>query len=116
VGGAGGRLDHLLANFALLASEAFASLRIVAYTGDARVTVVRDAAELPGKPGSLLTLLALGGPARGVDITGVRYPLDGAQLDPGSTLGVSNELVEPTATVRVGTGVVLAVQPYGGER
>src|SRR5690348_5635560 len=36
VGGAGGRLDHLLANQLLLASDAYADLRIEAIAGDAR--------------------------------------------------------------------------------
>jgi thiamine pyrophosphokinase len=116
MGGAGGRLDHFLANQLLLASDAYAQLRIEAITGDARTTVVRDRAELRGKPGSLVTLLAIGGPAYGVQTTGLRFPLHGETLVSGSTRGVSNEMEEPIASVSCTAGVLLAVQPFGGER
>jgi thiamine pyrophosphokinase len=116
VGGAGGRLDHFLANQLLLASDAYEHLRIEAITGDARCTVVRDHVELRGKPGSLVTLLAIGGAASGVRTTGLRFPLRGEALLPGSTRGVSNEMDEPIATVSCDGGVLLAVQPFGGER
>src|SRR5690242_4120491 len=106
VGGAGGRLDHLLANQLLLASDTYQHLHVECLAGDARCTVVRGRAELHGKPGSLLTLLALGGPANGIRTTGLRYPLDNDTLHPGSTRGVSNELVEPRATLECDDGVL----------
>lgn len=114
VGGAGGRLDHLVANLLLLTSPAFAHLDIEALVGTARVTPVRGTTELVGAKGDLVTLLAVGGPARGVRTTGLVYPLDGEDLHPGSTRGVSNELAAPLATVSLAAGTLLAIQPYGG--
>jgi thiamine pyrophosphokinase len=114
VGGAGGRLDHFLANVLLFASDDYAHLRITGLVGDARITVVRRETELRGEPGSLLTLLAVGGPARGVRTTGLRFPLVSEELTPGSTRGVSNEMLEPTAVVDLDEGVLLAIQPTGG--
>jgi len=66
VGGAGGRLDHFLANALLLASDDFAALHIEARLGGARVHVVRDQIELAGSPGDLVTLLPVGGPASSI--------------------------------------------------
>ena len=40
----------------------------------------------------------------GVDIEGAYYPLHGAELVPDYPLGVSNEFVEPTVTLRCQTG------------
>lgn len=111
VGGHGGRLDHLLANVALLASAPYAPLRITGLLGDAVVTVVRDRATVPTAPGSLLTLLAMHGPAEGVTTEGLAYPLHDAHLEPGSSLGVSNRCTGPTATVSVRAGTVVVVQP-----
>jgi thiamine pyrophosphokinase len=111
VGGSGGRLDHFLANALLLASPAYADIEIEALVGDARITVVHERARLSGTPGDLCSLLAVGGPARRVRTTGLRYPLDGEDLLPGSTRGLSNEFVEPVATVSLEHGAVLAVQP-----
>jgi thiamine pyrophosphokinase len=111
VGGYGGRLDHFLANALLLASPAFADLEIEALVGDARITVIHRKARLSGAPGDLCSLLAVGGPARGVRTTGLRFPLEGEDLLPGSTRGVSNEFIEPRATVSLDQGALLAVQP-----
>ena len=111
VGGHGGRLDHLLANALLCASPRFATLRIEARMGDARVTVIHDRAEIDGAPGSLCSLLPVGGPADGVSTTGLRFPLHNETLEPGSTRGVSNEFLASTATVSLQGGVLLAVVP-----
>jgi len=114
VGGSGGRLDHLLANVLLLASPTFADLEVEALVGDARVVVIHDHARLSGTPGDLCSLLAVGGPAHRVTTTGLRYRLDGEDLQPGSTRGLSNELAEPVATVSLEHGTVLAVLPDPG--
>jgi thiamine pyrophosphokinase len=114
VGGSGGRLDHFLANALLLASPSFADLDIQALVGDARITVVHRDARLTGAPGDVCSLLAVGGPARGVRTTGLRFPLHGEDLLPGSTRGLSNELTEPVATVSLEHGALLAVQPDTG--
>jgi thiamine pyrophosphokinase len=111
IGVDGGRLDHFLANALLLAAPAFARLRIRARVGDADVVVVRDAAELRGRAGDLCSLLPLGGPARGVRTERLRYPLHGETLWPGSTRGVSNELLGSSARVTLDDGVLLAVLP-----
>ena len=115
VGGHGGRLDHFLANALLLASSALAGLRVEARLGDARVFVVRDEHELHGEAGDLCTLLPLGGPALGVRTEGLRYPLHGETLEPGSTRGVSNELLSSVARVSLVDGVLLAILPDPGK-
>lgn len=113
VGGAGGRLDHFVANSLLVASPQFAHLDVEALIGAARVKPIHASAELEGSPGDLVTLLAVGGPALGVRTTGLVYPLDGEDLFPGSTRGVSNELCASSATVSLLQGTLLAVQPFG---
>ena len=111
IGGHGGRLDHLLANVALLAAPEYETLRITALLGQAVVTVIRDRATLPGRPGELLSLLAMHGAAHGVTTGGLRFPLEHATLPVGSSLGVSNEFTGSHATVVVTDGVLVAVQP-----
>lgn len=111
LGGHGGRLDHLLANALLLAAPRYSAVELHAHMGAAHLTVVRSEATLHGTPGDLVTLLAVGGPAEGVRTEGLLYPLDGDDLLPGGTRGVSNELSHEQATVRIERGVLLAVQP-----
>lgn len=112
-GGDRGRLDHLLANALLLAAPRFAELRVDAVLGEARLHVIRGERELEGRPGELVSLLAVGGPARGVRTRGLRYPLDGGDLLPGSSLGLSNEFLDERASVWVREGTILAIRPGG---
>jgi thiamine pyrophosphokinase len=79
--------------------------------GDARIWVVRDERTIEGDVGDLVSLYAVGGPTRGVTTRGLRWALHDGELVPGSSLGLSNEFVEPQATVRVRDGVVLAIRP-----
>ncbi len=111
VGGDGGRLDHLLGNAFLLGSDRWAAVEIDAVLGDARITVVRDEREIEGEVGELISLYAVGGPARGVTTQRLRWSLRDGELLPGSSLGLSNEFAASRATVRVREGVVLAIRP-----
>ena len=112
VGGSGGRIDHFLANAALFTASAYSELELTWLPGNAAVHVVRDRIELSGSPGDIVSLLPYGGPARGVTTVGLRWPLIGAELGPGTSLGVSNQMIESTATVELVDGVLLAIQPH----
>ena len=111
VGGHGGRVDHFIAGALLLASPRFDAVRITAHVGSAVLNVVRDEVVLAGEIGTLVSLLPVGGDASGVWTDGLEYKLCGETLRAGSTRGVSNVMVAATATVTVGSGVLLAVQP-----
>lgn len=106
-----GRLDHLLAAVALLASPRYAAVAVEGWFGPARLTVVRSSATLVGWPGALVTLLPVHGPAEGVTTEGLLYPLDNEDLLPGSTRGVSNEMLGERAGVALGGGVLVAIVP-----
>ena len=111
IGGAGGRFDHVVAGVLQLAHERYGHVAMEARFGAARLTVVRGEQELHGQPGDLLSLLPVGGPARGITTTGLLYSLVDEDLLPGTSRGVSNELEAQVATVSVRDGVLLAVQP-----
>jgi thiamine pyrophosphokinase len=114
VTGAGDRFDHALAVALSLAAPArapAAGVAVEAWIGTTHLWVVRDEVALAGRPGDLLTLVPVHGPARGVTTAGLLYPLADEDLDAGTTRGVSNEWAEPVATVRVRSGVLLAVAP-----
>ena len=98
LGGAGGRLDHALANVAALASPDLAGVEVRARLGPDDVHVVRDSLELDLPAGATVTLLPPGGPARGVTTT-------------WSARGVSNLVDEPPVRVDVRDGCVLVVVP-----
>ena len=110
-GGGGARVDHHLAELVLLASARFAPLHLDARIGTARAVPVHagEGVSLTGAPGAVLTLIALGGPAIGITTAGLRWPLRAETLEPGSTRGVSNEIVEGPLHVALTGGSLLVV-------
>ncbi|MBU1866338.1 MAG: thiamine diphosphokinase [Actinobacteria bacterium] len=116
VGGAGfDRIDHFLANALLLTAPRYAAMRLEWRVKGARVVPVHDRIEIGGAPGDVVTLLPIGGGAAGITTTGLRWPLQAATLDPGSTRGVSNEMTGSAAVVGLEQGTLLAIHT-GGNR
>ncbi len=111
VGSASGRLDHALGILLAGAGDRWAGLRIDLRIDAARAWIVRDRVEVHGEPDTVVSLLAVGGPATGVTTTGLRWRLADAAMSPGIAVGLSNLMTGPTATVTVGTGTLLVVQP-----
>jgi thiamine pyrophosphokinase len=111
LGPAGGRFDHVLANAWLLASPRYAIVDVEARFGAAHLVVVRSSAVLAGRPGELVTLLPVHGPVAGVVTDGLLYPLRDEDLLPGSTRGVSNEMLGDRARVSVRAGALVAILP-----
>ena len=113
VTGTGDRFDHALALALSLAGDRLAGATVEAWIGPAHLWVVRARLAFEGHPGMLVSLVPAHGPARGVTTAGLLYPLRGEDLDPGTTRGVSNELVGRDAAVEVEGGVLLVVAPGG---
>lgn len=105
--GTGTRLDHTIAALGALGAELLDPVpHVDAWFGGDRIVVVR-----PGQPetipvadGATFSVLALHGACDGVDVSGARWPLHAARLEPLSGLGVSNVAAEPDVTVSVSTG------------
>jgi thiamine pyrophosphokinase len=113
-GGDGGRLDHVLGNALLLASPRWASVQVDAVFGSAIAHVIRGARRLNLSTGETISLFAVGGIARGVTTSGLRWALADDDLLPGSTRGISNEAVSTPVSIEVREGTLVAVRP-GGE-
>jgi len=119
VGALGGlRLDHGLANVAMLALPELAGIdvRIVARTTRIRVLTGTDpggsavGCDLPGRIGDLVSLLPLGGDVLGVTTSGLLYPLDDEALRLGRTRGLSNIRATSSAQVTLRSGRLLVIE------
>ncbi len=110
VGASGDRLDHTLSNVLLLPGmPAGVQVSLVDDKNVVRLLRPGTAATVAGRPGEYLSLLPLTPEATGVSITGVKWPLADATLRWGESLGVSNQLAAPAATVSVRTGLLLVI-------
>lgn len=111
LGGTGDRLDHTISNLLLLPGI---PSRVNVTVADAKnlIRLLRPGgrATLRGEAGSYLSLLPLSPEAKGVVAEGVKWPLDGATLRWGQSLGVSNQIVDDEAFVAVREGFLLVVQ------
>ena len=109
LGARGGRMDHELGNVLLLAHPRLEGLQVRLLTDNQEASLVRGEAVFKGTPGDLLSLLPIGGDARGITTQGLAYPLDDEQLFFGPARGVSNVFTASEACVRLGSGVLLAI-------
>jgi thiamine pyrophosphokinase len=116
------RLDHELGVILAFAAPYLAERRVELWWGPARVQVVHGpgSATVEAPARTLVSLLPLHGPAVGVTTSGLRYPLRGEPLLPGSGRGISNEVQGDGGghgpppfppTVRLEAGTLLVVQP-----
>ncbi|MBC8363895.1 MAG: thiamine diphosphokinase [Actinobacteria bacterium] len=111
VGSASGRLDHALGILLVGAGDRWSGLRIDLRIDAARAWIVRDHLQIDGRPGDVVSLLAVGGSATGVTSTGLRWRLAAATMSPGVAVGLSNLMTETTATITLTGGTLLVVQP-----
>lgn len=108
LGGLGGRLDHTVANFTVLAYALAHSARAVLRDEKNAALLLRDAAlRIPACPGFKMSVFPYGGGAQGVTLRGVKYPLEAYTMGPYCTLGVSNEILPGGGEVSVKSGTLL---------
>ncbi len=119
IGALGGeRIDHALANVALLARQDLIDRPTVLLDGRSRISLLRapgqgggaGSAALDGAPGSMVSLLPWGGDAHGVTTAGLVYSLADEPLALGSARGVSNAIARQGASVIVRRGLLLVVE------
>lgn len=104
VAAGGGRADHALANLSVL--PLFRGRARVRLVDDLfEISLVEGTAGIAGRPGTVVSLLSIGR-SRGVRTSGLRWNLDGVDLD-FSPIGVHNEIVGETATITVQEGDLL---------
>ena len=108
LGAFGGRPDQALANLLLLALPELASHRVLMIDGRWSVRVIRGGERVTfrGTPGDCLSLIALGGPARGITTERLAFPLAAEMLAFGPARGVSNRFEAESATVTVQEGLL----------
>lgn len=113
LGATGTRLDHTLSNLGSLVSMADLGIPCMIVDEHNEMEVIKGPAEkiyLPRTPGDYLSILALSGPARGIDLIGFSYPMEDGELQPYISLGISNEIIEKEATLRVREGRLLVIR------
>ncbi len=118
LGALGGlRVDHTLANVALLQHPALGGRPVILFDeGASRISLLEAgdgegvSRDLAGSEGDLVSLLPLGGPAASVTTEGLRYRLADEPLELGRSRGLSNVRTAPVARIFVGSGRLLVIE------
>jgi thiamine pyrophosphokinase len=111
-GGMGTRLDHTMANVHLLLLPMQLGISACLIDSKNRISLqshnfsIRKAEQY----GQFVSLLPFTEKVSGLTLTGFKYPLDHITLSSGSSLGISNEIVEETALVELTEGILLVFE------
>lgn len=105
----GGRLDQTIANILLMTLPLLSGRDVRLIDGSQTAFIVRKEARIVGQPGDIVSLIPLGGAARGVSTQGLAYALNEGSLPFGPALGVSNHMDGSEAWIQVREGLLLCV-------
>ena len=106
----GPRLDHTLANLQVLAFLAQHNAKGYLVGNEHIVTLVKDGTlRFPREAEGIVSVFCLGQDATGVNIRGLKYPLENGTLTAAFPLGVSNHFTGRPARITAHAGLVLAL-------
>lgn len=114
LGATGGRMDHAIGNIHLL----YACLKKGAKAAIADeknwITVLDKGRTFRAEDvkGKYISFLPLTGEVKGITLTGFKYPLFKKDIDVGTSLCISNELVGEEGTIDFDSGVLLCVESH----
>ncbi len=115
---AGPRLDHALANVALLTMDELGGRDVRLIDQGARVRFLRApdptgaaaSLVLEGRIGDVVSLLPWGAAVTGISTTGLHYPLRDEVLVEGRSRGLSNVRIAASASVTVRDGRLIVIE------
>lgn len=105
-------MDHAIANIHILkdALEAEIPCQILdeynrIYLINKEMTLSKDKAY-----GKYVSLIPLTSTVEGLTLTGFKYPLNNYTLPIGTSLGISNEIIEKTAHIEMKKGILIVIE------
>ena len=106
----GPRLDHTVSNFQTLQFLADRGARgYLAGLSYAATVVSGETLVFPAEAEGILSVFCMGPDARGVNLRGLKYPLEDGCLSAGFPLGVSNHFMGQASSVSVERGSLLVL-------
>lgn len=116
LGGVGGRLEHTMGNLQLLDWLTTQGAQGFLAGEKTAATALRDGAlTFPPTMGGYLSVFCNSGTARGVTLSGLKYPLDNYEMTGSFPIGVSNQFTGVPATVSVDDGCLLLLWEEKGD-
>ncbi len=109
-GGIGSRLDHTLQNVQILYKILIGGSKAKLVNEYNTIQLINQEIKLSGDVGQLVSLIPMSEKVTGVTTNKLKYELQNAQLWLGNSLGVSNVMTAPEASVEIKSGLLLVIQ------
>lgn len=112
LGASGSRMDHTLANICLLYGLLEKNIKASIVDEHNKVYLIKEDTTLHKEKlhGPFISLLPFVNEVTGVSLIGFKYPLTDYTMKPYSSLGVSNEIIENTADIKLQSGILIVIE------
>lgn len=110
LGATGSRIDHMLANISLLKLGAERGIPISIIDNKNHIRLIKDSVILEGRKGDLFSLIPFAAKVRGVTTKGAHYELHNAEIELGSSYGVSNYFEKEEVEISIKEGYLLVIK------
>jgi len=105
----GGHLDQTLANIALLSNIQLSTLNIKFDDGAEEIFFCRDQVQVHGRSGDIVSLIPWQGAVNEIQTENLKWKLNAETLHPDKTRGISNEMTDDIANIKISSGMLLVV-------
>jgi len=111
-GAFGTRIDHALANVALLALGVKRGTSVKLINEWCETFIAGRQCTIEGEPGQTVSLLPLSDTVTGIMLEGFEYPLTNGVMEIGTPYGVSNRLTAVKGVITVESGLLLVIRYF----
>lgn len=112
MGALGKRIDHALANIHILKDALEANIPSQIIDEHNRIYLINKEMTLEKDKiyGKYVSLIPLTSEVEGITLTGFKYPLENYTLPIGTSLGISNEIIEDRAHIKMKKGILIVIE------
>ena len=112
LGALGKRMDHALANIHILKDALEAKIPCIIIDEHNRIYLINTEKTLEKDKvyGKYISLIPLTSTVEGLTLTGFKYPLNHYTLPIGTSLGISNEIIEDMAHIKMEKGILIVIE------
>lgn len=114
LGATGGRMDHMLGNIHLLFPCLQRGIEAVILDGQNRIYLI-DGEQVFRRSrtwGKYISFVPLTEQVKGITLTGFKYPLHEKDIEIGTSLCISNELLDEEGRITFSEGVLIVVESH----
>ncbi|NLJ97079.1 MAG: thiamine diphosphokinase [Clostridiales bacterium] len=112
VGATGSRMDHTMANIELLLKAMNQNVNTAIIDTNNKIYLKKDNFIIKKEKqyGDYISLIPFSHQIEGLTLKGFKYPLDSITLKAGSSLGISNEIIEDEGIIEFSKGILLVFE------